>query len=187
MEVVIVYESLYGNTRRVAEAIAAGAAAASGPASVRLLNATDAGPDDAQDADLLIVGAPTHALRLPTPGSRNNAPAAAFPPPEVPVEVAPGSTLLWSAPPGVREWLATLHRAAPGAGAAAFDTRLPNPLAGGAARPITRSLRRHGYSLIARPQGFVVKGSRGPLRNGEQERARTWGANLLAACTLGVR
>ena len=187
MEVVIVYESLYGNTRRVAEAIAAGAAAAARPASVRLLNVTDAGPDDAADADLLIVGAPTHALRLPTPGSRNNAPAAAFPPPDPSLEVAPGSTLLWNAPVGAREWLATLHKAVPGARAAAFDTRLPNPLAGGAARPITRALRRHGYTLIAKPQGFVVKGSRGPLRSGEPERAQTWGGSLLAACTVGVR
>ena len=187
MQVVIVYESIYGNTRRVAEAIAAGAAATAGPEAVRLLNVTEAGPDAADDADLLIVGAPTHALRLPTPGSRNNAPAAAFPPSDQSVEVAPGTTLLWSAPVGAREWLATLHRAAPGARAAAFDTRLPNPLAGGAARPIARALRRHGYTLIARPQGFIVKGSRGPLRNGEQERAQTWGAGLLAASMVALR
>ena len=48
--------------------------------------------------------------------------------------------------------------------AAAFDTRLPFPLAGGAARPIARELRRHGYNVVAKPMGFVVDGAQGPLR-----------------------
>jgi hypothetical protein len=48
--------------------------------------------------------------------------------------------------------------------AAAFDTRLAFPLAGEAARPIARGLRRRGYDIIAKPVGFVVDGAQGPLR-----------------------
>jgi hypothetical protein len=37
--------------------------------------------------------------------------------------------------------------------AAAFDTRLGSPLAGGAAHGIARRLRRHGYQLASDPEG----------------------------------
>ena len=53
--------------------------------------------------------------------------------------------------PGVREWLDTLPGQPRGHKAAAFDTRYPFPLAGGAARAIARGLRRHGYDVVARP------------------------------------
>jgi hypothetical protein len=50
---------------------------------------------------------------------------------------------------------------------------------GAAARPIARELRRHGYDVVARPQGFVVDGAHGPLRPGERDRAKAWGAGLV--------
>ena len=33
-----------------------------------------------------------------------------------------------------------------------------------------------GYARVAEPQGFIVKGSQGPLKKGGAERARAWGA-----------
>jgi hypothetical protein len=62
---------------------------------------------------------------------------------------------------------------------ATFDTRtdrvrLPGSAAGGAAR----ALRRLGLHMIARPTTFRVLGTRGPLRDGELERAEAWGAAL---------
>jgi hypothetical protein len=66
----------------------------------------------------------------------------------------------------------------PGARAAAFDTRLDKPLAGGAAPRIARRLARLGYRLAADPEGFIVEDMAGPLRAGELERARAWGAGL---------
>ncbi|MEU9046294.1 MULTISPECIES: hypothetical protein [unclassified Kitasatospora] len=50
---------------------------------------------------------------------------------------------------------------------------------GGAAFGIARRLRRHGYVLLAKPDGFVVTGTNGPLREGEHGRARAWGATLV--------
>jgi hypothetical protein len=54
-------------------------------------------------------------------------------------------------------------------------------MAGGAARGIARRLRRHGYHLVMDPEGFVVDDAYGPLRAGEIERAKEWGAQLISA------
>ncbi len=43
------------------------------------------------------------------------------------------------------------------------------------------ALERAGYGPIDEPQGFVVAGKFGPLRDGELERARAWGATLRIA------
>jgi hypothetical protein len=65
--------------------------------------------------------------------------------------------------------------------ATAFDTRLPSALAGGASHGIVRGLRHHGFTLVADAEGFVVEEAEGPLRDGEEERARAWGAELARA------
>jgi hypothetical protein len=83
--------------------------------------------------------------------------------------------------PGVRELFDELPKASDGRQAAAFDTRLPSALAGGAAHRISRRLRKHGYQLVCDPEGFVVDDAYGPLRAGEAERAKQWGAQLVLA------
>jgi hypothetical protein len=50
-------------------------------------------------------------------------------------------------------------------------------MAGGAAPHIARRLRHHGYRVLA-AEGFIVDGTHGPLRDGELDRARDWGASL---------
>jgi hypothetical protein len=74
-----------------------------------------------------------------------------------------------------------LTKVSDGAQAAASDTRLRSPMAGGAARGIARRLRRHGCQLVGDPEGFIVDDSHGPLRVGEIERAKHWGAQLVRA------
>ena len=51
-------------------------------------------------------------------------------------------------------------------------------LVGSAARGIARRLRDHGYRLAIEPQSFFVKGTPGPLEEGELERASEWGRTL---------
>lgn len=184
MDVTIIYESLFGNTHKIAEAIAAGLRGSDQAARVTLVCAADAGPAGAGpqegtgQPDLLIVGGPTHILRMTSQRSRvqglGNTQKAAR---EHGREVVPEPR---AEGPGVREWLDGAPAARPGSRAAAFDTRLPSRLAGGAARPIARRLRHLGYQLAAEPEGFVVTGSEGPLREGELARARAWGAALAA-------
>ena len=176
MRVVIVYESLFGNTRQVAEAIAEGVRAVAPEAQVSCVRATEANRDVAMGADLLAVGGPTHLCGLSSGVSRRiglkaEQVAAAR---EAGHPVEPGS-----AGPGVRDWFMALPKAAAGSLGAAFDTRTDILVADCAADGIARRLRRHGYELVAEPEGFVIDHAQGPLRDGERDRARAWGARLL--------
>lgn len=62
MKTLVVYDSVYGNTKAIAEAIAGAV-----PGEVKLVTASGAGASSLQAGDLLIVGAPTQGGR-PTEG-----------------------------------------------------------------------------------------------------------------------
>ena len=70
MNAIVVYESIYGNTHDVADAVAEGLGAAT------VLSVPEA-VGRAGEADLLVVGGPTHMHRLATARSRQLAAAAA--------------------------------------------------------------------------------------------------------------
>jgi hypothetical protein len=177
MEASVVYESMFGNTRQVAEAIAAGIREAGPSVRVTVTRADIARPYEAAETSLLVVGGPTRILRMSSPRTRQQglqaAQKATGQPHRTPEPGAAG--------PGVREWLKGLPPARPGSRAAAFDTRLPSRLAGGAARSEARELRKHGYQLAAEAEGFIVTGSEGPLRDGELDRARGVGSRSRPA------
>jgi flavodoxin I len=64
---------------------------------------------------------------------------------------------------------------------AVFDTRLTNKMAGifgYAAGKIADNLKKRGGNLILSPEGFFVKRSKGPLKEGELERAASWGKTI---------
>ena len=180
MDIAVVYESIFGNTKTVAEAVAEGARSADPEAHVTVLPAAEATSDKIDKATLVMVGGPTHILGMSRASSREKVPDAVK-------EKAAGRGRA-AAPravegPGIREWLDALPRPESGHKAAAFDTRLPFPLAGGAARPIARKLRRRGYEIVAGPKGFVVDEAEGPLRTGERDRAKAWGASIVRQAT----
>ena len=60
MEVAVVYESIFGNTRLVAETIAEGLRSADAGVQVALLPVANATDDKVGEVDLLVVGGPTH-------------------------------------------------------------------------------------------------------------------------------
>jgi hypothetical protein len=169
MRALIVYESMYGNTRAIAEHIATGIGDRLSTAVVPVAAAT---PDLVEEADLLVCGAPTHVRGLPRPRTRQAAAEAA---------PAKGLTLeLDSAGPGLREWLDALGPVKE-TRAAAFDTRLKAPvlITGRASKGIARQLRRHGFTVVAGSTSFLVdKETR--LIEGEAERAEQWGRQLAA-------
>jgi hypothetical protein len=176
MLAVIVFESLLGNTRRVAEAIAAGISDAHPDARVSCGTAAAVGAE-AATADLLIVGAPTHFFGLPSRRSRRLWTRSYQP---VHGSGTSGPALEPDAEgPGVREWLDGMGPVERDRLAAAFDTRLRRATSGAAARRIARRLRRAGYRLAVPPAGFFVDDMTGPLGRGELDRARTWGAGLI--------
>jgi hypothetical protein len=170
MKAVVAYESIYGNTRQIAEAVAAGLGPL-GEVQVVSVNHGDTGAADG--ADVLIVGGPTHMHGLATSTSRRQAAQAAEE--EEDVSVEPGA----ADGPGLRRWLS--QRSGDRRPAAAFDTRLDRSpvLTGAAARGIARRLRRRGFEVIAAPESFLVEDSEGPLAEGELDRARAWGESLV--------
>ena len=108
MKALVIYESMYGNTHAVADAVAAGL----GPqVEVRPVHMAGSLPGD---LDLLVVGGPTHMHGLTTVMSRKMAASAGK---EDAAHVEPGAT----EEPSLREWLRDLE--ARGVKAAAFETR----------------------------------------------------------------
>ena len=60
MKTLVVYDSVYGNTRTIAEAIGEAL-----PGEVSVIHVSDVQPGDLQTVDLLVIGSPTHGA-LPT-------------------------------------------------------------------------------------------------------------------------
>ena len=142
MKSLVVYDSLYGNTAQVAEAIGAALAGES-----QVLRVAEANPSELGSFDLVIIGAPTHGGR---------------------------------ATEDMQAFLARV-RALEGAKVAAFDTRLKArwvKVFGNAAGKIATRLKALGATLVADPEGFIVKGKKGPLVEGELERAAAWAKSL---------
>ena len=176
MRALVVYESMFGNTREIAEAVAAGLTGTCEEVVVAAVGQVTS--EQVAAADLLVVGGPTHAHGMSSAQSRKGAPDY----------VAKSHGELALEPgfegPGLRDWFASLP---PGSGpAAAFDTRVHGPelLTGHASKGISDRLRRHGYSVVVDPESFLV-GKANRLLPGETERATTWArtvaASLLAA------
>ncbi|MFE5912549.1 flavodoxin family protein [Streptomyces wedmorensis] len=181
MRAVIVYESLFGNTREIADAIGEGVKETHPAAEVECMTVVDALPERIGRTDLLVVGGPTHTRGMTTGMSRRMGLKAEKQ--EAEKEKRPFTPEAGAEGPGVRDWFHdTLPKAHTGThAAAAFDTRADTRLAGAAARGIARRLRSHGYELVAEPEGFVIEEIDGPLRAGERDRARAWGAALQVA------
>ena len=168
MKAVVVYESMYGNTHVVADAIGRGL---SGGGEVEVVPVAQAGPALVAGADLIVVGGPTHAHGMSRPSTRQ---AAVDQAKDNPVDPSASG-------PGLREWLDTMPPIA--ASAAAFDTRAgvaPALLTGRASKGIAKRLHQHGFEQLAEPESFLVDKDN-HLEPGEEERAEEWGARLAAA------
>lgn len=164
MRALVVYESMFGNTGAVAEAVAAGLAA---HLSVEVSDVGAAPPAVPAEVALLVVGGPTHAFGLSRRSTRQSARDQGA---RSPIEL------------GLREWLAALPPAGRPVAVATFATRVARPrVPGSAARSARKALRRSGYQPVLAVEDFWVAGTPGPLRDGETHRARQWG-EALGAC-----
>ena len=142
MKTLVVYDSLYGNTAQVAEAIGAAIAGES-----QVLRIGEAKPSELGSFDLVIAGAPTQGGR---------------------------------ATDAMRAFLSRVS-ALEGAKVAVFDTRLRArwvKVFVYAAGKIAARMKSLGATLVAEPEGFIVEGKKGPLADGELERAAVWAKSL---------
>ena len=169
MNTVVIYESLYGNTKAIAEAIAAGLQDGGDVALRSTLEEVDIAP-----ADLIVIGGPTHAHGMSRASSRQIDEKRAAPLPGTDTGL------------GLRE---TIQALPPGEGrpVATFDTRFDKPawLTGSAAAVAGKKLTKRGYRLIAEPESFMIEGGEGPLVAGEIDRARMWGKELTEILAIG--
>jgi hypothetical protein len=170
MHAIVVYESMYGNTRHVAEAIARGI---DDSGTARVVPVSMAEAVSLAEFDLVVVGGPTHLHGMSRASTRHTADDAA---------TASAGDLVMEPDPtseGVREWLASLANMT--GRAAAFDTRIDGAplLTGRASKGIGKMLRAAGFQLVVEPESFLVDKAT-HLLAGEEQRAQAWGAGLTA-------
>lgn len=166
MRVMVVYESIFGNTEQIAREIAAGI----GGETVEVVDAASAPPVIDNDVDLLAVGGPTHAFSMSTASTRESARQQ-------------GATRIPAS--GIREWIEGLSSPRSAVAVATFDTRTVTPrLPGSAAKKAMKKLVALGFRPAAKPETFGVHGYSGPLADGELERARQWGAEIAGVLPL---
>lgn len=117
---------------------------------IQAVRIDEAVPDELSSYELLVVGSPTQ-------GGRHTKPMQAF------LGKIPGDALK-------------------NVSVAAFDTRFKSKwvkIFGYAAGHIGDVLKDKGGNLIVPPEPFYVKGTKGPLAEGELERAAAWGKALV--------
>ncbi|WP_029432328.1 flavodoxin domain-containing protein [Blastococcus sp. URHD0036] len=170
----IVYESIFGDARVIAHAIADGLADAM-PADV--VAAADAPAEIDPDVGLLVVGGPNHAFGMPRPTTRQSA-------------VDQNDAHITDTHTGLHEWLGSARLTQRGTPAAAFDTRgSGHPVLtrmDHAAKTEEKLLGKLGATIAAPAEHFFVTGTEGPLAEGEEERARYWGRVLGELLTTGA-
>ena len=152
MKALVIYESFFHNTEDIARAVGEGLGA-------KVVSFEDCPSADLQGLDLLVIGSPTQRFG-PTDEIQRYITA-------LPANITRGLPV------------------------AVFDTHLDgNALrnwfirrivqAGGYAAPrLQKMLMRAGAAPVCAPEGFLVMGQEGPLKEGELDRARAWGASLV--------
>lgn len=178
MKALVVYESMFGSTHELANAIASGLRETF---DVDVVRADQVDAAQVEAADVLVVGAPTHAHTLPTEASRHDAATMTSDADgELQVE-EPAMT------EGLRDWFDSLESVTKPF--AAFDTRsdMPRILTGASSKRIERELRKKGAVPVVPPESFLVTRFAG-LKDGEAERGQAWGEQVaLAASNAGTR
>jgi flavodoxin len=150
MKALVMYESFFGNTEKIARAVGS----ALGVADSDIIKVGDLKPGQLNGLDLLVVGSPTRAFQ-PSPETKtflNKLPSGAL----KGIKVAAFDTraVMSEKTPGILRFMAGLF--------------------GYAAEPIARKLVRKGGTQVLEPAGFFVLDTEGPLKDGELVRAGEW-------------
>jgi flavodoxin len=155
MNILIVYDSYFGNTEKIAYKIAETLGE-----NVPVHRANDVTPDMLEGLDMLVLGSPTRAFK---PSDATNAFLKKIPKDQLNgVKVAAFDTRMDEEK---------------------LDNRVLKFMVGifgYAAKPMADKLVKNGGVLVGEPAGFIVLDSEGPLQEGELDRAAEWAKRLLA-------
>ncbi len=151
MNILIAFDSFFGNTEKVAREIEGFFSSGNNVRSERVGNIS---PEDLEAVDLLVVGSPTRAF---SPSELTKEFLKSIPPKSLNgVKVAAFDTRI-SVDDMNSKFLKFLVK-----------------IFGYAAKPIAGALVKKGGNLIAPPEGFYVNGNEGPMKAGELDRAAGW-------------
>lgn len=156
MTALILYDSVFGNTEKIAQSMAT---AWGSSHEVQVVRVTDFSTGQLAGVKMLVVGSPTRGFR-PTEG------ITAF------LKDLPSDSLQ-----GVRA--ASFDTRIPLETIKSGIFRFLVSKGGYAAPIIAKKLAEKGAELITAPEGFLVEETEGPLVEGEQERAAAWAQALL--------
>lgn len=155
MNILIVYDSLYGNTLSIAEIIRT---ELSRSFSVTFINIEDFSSSVLSAHDLMLIGAPTHGFRAKQEtidlleGLSNedirNYHVASF---DTRIELSTIKNPVW-------RWMVNKG--------------------GYASSYINTQLKKKGAKVIMKPMGFLVNDKEGPLASGEIDKAKHWANEL---------
>jgi flavodoxin len=162
MKGLIVYDSLYGNTEKIALAIGE---ALGNREEFTIMRVGNVKPDHFTDLDLLIIGSPTQRFQ-PTPAMNNLLK-------RIPQNGLKGVKVTAFDTRLTEEWINKTP-------VLAFFVRVSGRSAY-AAKSIADKLKKKGGELISLPEGFYVEGTEGPLVQGELERAASWAKKIKSS------
>lgn len=160
MKAMVIYDSAYGNTARIAETIGDALQRAASSADVQIHQASDVQPDQFRGLDLLVVGSPTQRFR-PTAATSDFLK-------RIPDNSLTGTKIATFDTRFTEEKIKSI-----GLVLSAFVG-----VFGYAAKPIAEQLTQKGGEMVAPPEGFYVTDMEGPLLAGEQERAADWARKM---------
>jgi len=159
MKIMVIYDSVYGNTEKVARAISE---VLSGGEEVELVPAADVEVSDLTRMNLVVIGAPTHGGR-PSEDVKELLD-------EIPIDGLEG----------VR--VAAFDTRTDVSGKNIFIRAIAGILSYAGGR-IEKTLVRKGGNVVADAEGFLVNDREGPLIDGELDRARNWAGRILSGAS----
>ena len=158
MKSMVIYDSQYGNTEKLARGIGE---VLGKQGEVTILKVGEAQPEMLTGMDLVIIGSPTQQFRA-------TAPMRVF------LKSIPKDSLKGTRAAAFDTRLTQ----------AFIDKNPPLPfferIFGYAAERLAKALKQKGGQLVVPAEAFYVEGMEGPLSEGEQQRAKDWAQKLFA-------
>jgi menaquinone-dependent protoporphyrinogen IX oxidase len=159
MKAMVIYDSGFGNTAKIAQAIHDGLS--NGADKVELRHVGEVKPEQLQGLDVLIIGSPTQRCR-PTPVTNEF------------LDSIPHNAL-----EGIRVAGFDTRFTEEKIDSMGFIISKMLNFMGYAAKPISDKLAKKGGELVMPPEAFYVDDTEGPLLAGELERAAQWTEQIL--------